>query len=64
MILYGLQQKMEQVKNNPKLSGTKREKMLTSYQDQYDKYKEKFEKSEQEGQTSDGSNLGTETTNE
>lgn len=64
LILYGLQQKMEQVKNNPKLSGTKREKMLTSYQDQYDKYKEKFEKSEQEGQTSDGSNLGTETTNE
>lgn len=42
LIMYGLIKKMEQVKNDPDLSGTQREKKVQQYQDQYETYAEKY----------------------
>lgn len=42
LIIYGLLQKIDTVKNDPKLSGTDREKKVQQYQDQYQKYVDKY----------------------
>jgi len=43
LIMYGLIKQIEQVKNDPDLSGTEREKKVQEYQDQYEAYAEKYE---------------------
>jgi type VII secretion protein EssB len=43
LIMYGLIKQIEQVKNDPDLSGTEREKKVQQYQDQYETYAEKYE---------------------
>ena len=42
LIMYGLIKQIEQVKNDPDLSGTEREKKVQDYQDQYETYAEKY----------------------
>lgn len=42
LIMYGLIKHIEQVKNDPDLSGTEREKKVQEYQDQYETYAEKY----------------------
>jgi type VII secretion protein EssB len=42
LIMYGLIKQIEQVKNDPDLSGTQREKKVQEYQDQYETYAEKY----------------------
>lgn len=42
LIMYGLIQQMQKVKNDPQLSGSQREEKLQSYMDQYNTYKKKY----------------------
>lgn len=53
MILYGLQQKIEQIKNNPDLSGAEREKQLGDAEADYQKYQEAVQKADEELQKED-----------
>lgn len=48
LILYGLQQKIEQIKNNPDLSGAEREKQLGDAEADYQKYQEAVQKADEE----------------
>ncbi|MFC4620320.1 type VII secretion protein EssB [Camelliibacillus cellulosilyticus] len=42
LIMYGLIKKIEEAKNDPKLSGNEREKQVKDLQDQLDKYRETY----------------------
>jgi len=53
LILYGLQQKIEQIKNNPDLSGAEREKQLGDAEADYQKYQEAVQKADEELQKED-----------
>lgn len=43
LIMYGLIKKIEQVKNNPKLSGSERDEQVTELRNELEKYKEEYE---------------------
>lgn len=68
LILYGLYQKMQQVKNDPKLSGTEKEKQINELEESYKKYEEQrnkkvngsesTDKSDKTDQKDDGSLTG------
>lgn len=43
LVMYGLIKKMEQIKNDPDISGAEREEQVKGIQDELDKYNEQFE---------------------
>ncbi|MEI3604074.1 type VII secretion protein EssB [Pseudogracilibacillus sp. SE30717A] len=53
LIIYGLIKKIEQVKNDPELTGAERDDEIRSLQDELGKYKEEYELVDEEEETKD-----------